>query len=552
MAKKMARKFILTVIAALLLVQAQTSYGAEAAADPDDPAQTPAYEKVIAHGGGAYKGYETTNSVEAVNNAIENGYKIIELDMDLSSDGKIIMLHDWDRTAEHYFGAAFSRKLSQKQFSNLTVHGRLEVLTFEKLAGILERHKDIRIITDTKGSNLELLSAIKEQYPQLTDRLIPQIYDYDQWSKVRELGFSDVILTIYAMADPDMDKIAAFAKEHGIYAVTMPDYFAERGYCSRLSGKGVKVYIHPVSSYEDAQQFFRLGAYGVYSGSLLPEEFDGVEKDCYLALSNPGGAAEKLTDEWIGSLKELKLYGQKPGDSVFFTLDRSGSRADDTALSALTPGKHRLTVNVFKGKTAGVALDYYLWKEADRYRVVHKKYEYRLDAIKKDKDFNTAICEAGVPEEAAAILAGSLISKQGEAVYYDNGSPESYMNGEELLTVQEGSYGKLLLPLSDTLKRLGATSVIMDKSRDVAIVYGGEKYRIMADSSIIRKGFITERLSFPVVLYLNKAMAGGEFYRFFTGRESIEKDGIMIILPTGAKLDKGMKEQLFKAAGKLY
>ena len=456
MTERTARKVILTVIATFLLAQAQTAYGIDAPADPVDPVQGPVYEKVIAHGGGAYMGYETTNSVEAINKAIESGYKIIELDMDLSSDNKIIMLHDWDRTAEHYFGTTFSRKLSQKQFSNLTVYGRFEVLTFEKLAEILEKDKDVRIVTDTKGDNIDLLSAIKEQYPKLTDRFIPQIYDYDQWSTVKDLGFSDVIFTMYAMADPDLQKLASFVKEHDIYAVAMPDYFAERGYCTQLSSKGIKVYIHPVSGYEDAQQYFKLGAYGIYSGSLLPEEFSGIEKDCYLTHSKPGGIAEKLTDEWIGSLKELKLNGQKPGDVVFYSLDQSDSRADDTALSALTPGKHQLTVTILAGKTVRGTLDYYLWKEADKYRVVHKKYEYRLDAIKQDKDFNAIISVAGIPEESAAIMEGSLIAKQGESVYYDNGNPESYMNGEELMTVQKGSYGKLLLPLSDTLKRLGA------------------------------------------------------------------------------------------------
>ena len=67
----------------------------------DDTAAANLYEKVIAHGGGAYKGYETTNSVEALNHSIRSGYKYIELDMDLSADDRIIMLHDWDRTAQH-------------------------------------------------------------------------------------------------------------------------------------------------------------------------------------------------------------------------------------------------------------------------------------------------------------------------------------------------------------------------------------------------------------------------------------------------------------------
>lgn len=546
----MARKVILTVITMFLFAQVQLAYAAD---EPPSPAQEPAYEKVIAHGGGSFRGYETTNSVEAVNNAIANGFKIIELDMDLSADNKIIMLHDWDRTARNYFGDTFPKKLTQSQFSRLTVYGRFEVLTFEKLAGILEKHKDIRIVTDTKGDNIQLLTAISEQYPKLEDRFIPQIYDYDQWSKVKDLGYTDVIFTMYAMADPDLKKLASFVKEHNIYAVTMPDYFAERGYCSKLSGKGIKVYIHPVSSYEDAQCFFKMGAYGVYSGSLLPEEFSGVEKDCYLTVSNPGGAAVKLADERIGSLKELKIKGQKPGETVFLSLDRSGSRADDSALEELSPGKHRLTVNILEGKTVKGTLDYFILKEADDCRVVHKKYEYRLDAVKQEKDFHTAISGESVSEEAAGILEHSLIAKLGESTYYFNGTPEIYRNGEELLAVQEEGGGELLLPLSDTINRLGASSVSMGGRRDITVVYHNEKYTIMANSNMVMKVYTRSvSLKYPVVLYLNKAMAPGDFFGLVTGREAIEKEGVMILLPEGVNPDKTMKEQLLKAAGKLY
>ena len=96
------------------------------------------YERVIAHGGGGYEGYETTNSVQAINNSIKNGYKIIELDMDFSSDDKIIMLHDWDKTIDYYIGTSFERKITESQLLNLSIHGKLEVMTFDKLTKILD------------------------------------------------------------------------------------------------------------------------------------------------------------------------------------------------------------------------------------------------------------------------------------------------------------------------------------------------------------------------------------------------------------------------------
>ncbi len=50
-------------VAALFLNQISFSFAEE---------NQDSYEKVIAHGGGAYKGYETSNSVDAVKTSIKN------------------------------------------------------------------------------------------------------------------------------------------------------------------------------------------------------------------------------------------------------------------------------------------------------------------------------------------------------------------------------------------------------------------------------------------------------------------------------------------------
>ncbi len=515
-------------------------------------AEDTVYEKVIAHGGGAFHGYETTNSVEALNQSIANGYKIIELDMELSADYKIIMLHDWDRTAVHYYGTSFSKKLSQSSFSRLSVHGVLEVLTFDKLAAILEKNPEIRIVSDTKGDNIELLTVIRDEYPKMLSRIIPQIYDYDQWSKVKELGYQDIIFTLYALDKPNAAELTSFAGEHELYAVTMPDYMASRGLLRQLSDAGIAVYVHPVADYHEAMGFLKQGASGVYSGSLLPEEFDGIEREYYLTVSWDGSAAVKLTDQRIDRWSELVLYGTKPHDSVAFHLNQVSSCAGDNDFAQLKPGKHVLTVEISENGERKGTLTYYLWKDKGKLRVVHKKYEYRIDGVGEEIDFHTVMQNESVRPEVAEILEHSLIAKEGGHIFYMNGIQEAYMNGEEYLTVQNGGFGRLLLPLGTSLLRLGAESVVMNGGKDISILYRQEKSMIMANTSIVRRGFLVTRLNMPVTLYLNKAMAGGEFYRCITGREYLEKDGKIVILPEGKKYNGAMKDELLAAAGKLF
>ncbi len=544
--KRYSAALRIAVITLILIITRITTASA-------DDLQENIYEKIIAHGGSTYHGYETTNSVEAINHAIQSGYKIIELDMELSSDKKIIMLHDWDRTAMHYYNTSFPKKISQKSFAKLSVHGKLEVLTFDKLAEILENNSDIRIVTDTKGNNLELLSIIKKEYPTLVKQIIPQIYDYDQWAIVKQMGYSDIIFTLYAMDDIEEEKLISFVKKNDIYAVTMPDYLVERGYCSSLSEQGIKVYVHTVSDYEDALQYMEQGSYGVYSGILLPEEFTGFEKDCYLAVRDDNGTVNKLTDDKIDSLTDLIIHGIKDDETAYFFIDGSDQSVDDVTLSGLSTGKHELKVKIFRDEIFRGDINYFIYKDGDKFRILHKKYEYRLDEAKEEKEFTSAMIDGKVPQEISDILKSSLIAKKGEYIFYLEGKPKCYMNGDDVFPVREGSFGKLLMPLSTTAQCLGADSVTMSRDNDISIINNNEKSMIMINSSLLRKGFARPvKMSMPVVLYLNKAMASGEFYKHLTGRNFIEKEDLIIFLPHKMKIASGMENSIINAANNLF
>ena len=221
-------------------------------------------------------------------------------------------------------------------------------------------------------------------------------------------------------------------------------------------------------------------------------------------------------------------------------------------LPQLTPGKHKLTVSIQKGTEPEGSLVYFLMKDANGLRIVHKKYEYRLDAVKQETNFDTVMQDENISKEIREILEHSLIAKEGDSSYYFEGDAKTFMNGEELIAVQKGSYGKLLLPLSQTLNELGADFVSMSSGKDITIVYNNEKSMIMAGSGIVRRGFMITRLNGQVVLYLNKTMAGGEFYQCITGRNWIEANGLIIILPDGETPDKASGTKLLDAATKLF
>ncbi len=76
------------------------------------PAQAAGYPRAIAHGCGAIQGDAVTNSQEAFEQTIANGFQYIEVDMAFTTDGQIAMIHDWESSASYYLGLGQNKAVS--------------------------------------------------------------------------------------------------------------------------------------------------------------------------------------------------------------------------------------------------------------------------------------------------------------------------------------------------------------------------------------------------------------------------------------------------------
>src|SRR5690606_19320291 len=72
---------------------------------------------LVAHAGGAIYGFKLTNSLEALEESYENGFKLIEMDFEWTSDGKVVAIHDWGPMVERLFMTE-ERVLSHEEFKN--------------------------------------------------------------------------------------------------------------------------------------------------------------------------------------------------------------------------------------------------------------------------------------------------------------------------------------------------------------------------------------------------------------------------------------------------
>lgn len=539
-------------------------------------------DRLIAHGGASVDGYQTSNSAEAVMHAADSGFKLIELDFNMTSDDRVVLVHDWDATTTYYYQEHFDGPISHADFTNRLSYGRFHTMGIENLIAILDKSDSFKIVTDAKEANMRVLESIARDYPDYLDRFIPQIYGYEQYEKVKEWGYDEIILTLYQMPFPiDAQKIVRFYNEKNLYAITIVD----EGYMQRvvkaLLEKDVKIYRHPVSNYERYEKLLEEGNYGVYTSSLTPEEIVGPNAGYYITMPDEDDPEKtvKLTDyavkgDTVEEVVALQVHGLGPSEYRIYYIGDDGVRMTNQGLDQLPYGKVHMPVEIwevdkrFVGHFTGRTLDYYIWKDENGVRILDSKYEYRADlrkVIPKMEDFSgKAEVDPRGFEKLTNILKRSFVAKAGEYYYYNEGKSGSFLLESEFFYAAFGpskpdtegvqSSTEVYLPVAEAAKSLGASKVGMNDEEEIFI----EIPKGILESSH-NQNYKADRNKYPYMPFLQKTLISGNSLGSIFERDVLEGEesssGIIIILPRDISAsdltDKEIK-RLLTIAARLY
>jgi len=200
--------------------------------------------------------------------SLHSGFRLIETDLEWTSDGHIVLIHDWDGTFKRIFKKE-PHVCTLDEFMNLRQEG-ITQMSLEDLMHWLFVLPGTTVITDVKRDNLKALQYISAQFKDLRRQIIPQIYEFGEYDKVVEAGYADIVLTLY-MSDYSDEKILEFARSHRLFAVTMPVERARGNLPRRLNELGVFVYAHTVNDYNLERELSDNGVNGFYTDYLNPK-----------------------------------------------------------------------------------------------------------------------------------------------------------------------------------------------------------------------------------------------------------------------------------------
>lgn len=144
--------------------------------------------------------------------------------------------------------------------------------TVESLAEWMKKNKKAVIITDVKKDNLKALHIIKEHLPDYPNRVIPQIYNPENYTTVKKMGFRQVIWTLYKYVSTITQLAQKASTLEGPIAITMPSKPHGKTRLPQLIKEmNMPTYVHTINSEQELRYFQEKGVTEIYTDFLPPE-----------------------------------------------------------------------------------------------------------------------------------------------------------------------------------------------------------------------------------------------------------------------------------------
>lgn len=226
-------------------------------------------EKAIMHAGGEINGMTYTNMKEALDKSYQAGKRILEMDFVLSKEKYPVNMHSWEGFVTNFFGVTYEPKktFTKSEFDSFKSRHGYTQMDIAKVLEWLRNHPDAKIITDVKEDNLKVLKQISLMDPYNIDRVIPQIYKFEEYEKVKEFGFKNIVLTLY-LSNYSAEQLIDFAKNNHLFGITMSLNKYQSGLGKKLIDEGIDVFVHTINNLEKANLLINEGVKRVYTDTL--------------------------------------------------------------------------------------------------------------------------------------------------------------------------------------------------------------------------------------------------------------------------------------------
>lgn len=258
------------------------------------------YEKyhIIAHSGGGIGGYTYANCIEGWQSAYERGVRIYDADINMTSDGVLVLRHDWSDNLETSDVSMSESEISidvngihhkideriptYAEFIDTKVYSKYTPMDLNSVISFMLEHEDVFVSIDTKTpeSLRKLVDYFCEtNHEELLKRVITNTYTFEGYFEIMDVyPFENVVMRQYYWCMNDWQEVAEFCTEHNIHVVNVSANLHDDVGIHILKDAGLYVYYAVVDYISDMKIMQESGGNGIISNWLGEEDWNYANK----------------------------------------------------------------------------------------------------------------------------------------------------------------------------------------------------------------------------------------------------------------------------------
>ena len=208
------------------------------------------------------KGYEPENTLISFQKALDMQVDGIELDVHLSADGEVIVIHDEtiNRTTN---GNGLINTLSSRELKQFRINEHHEIPLLSEVFELVDKNCFINIELksyETADKVVELIEKYVSEKDWSYSHFLVSSFD---WNALQQVRFLNDEIQIGVLTETDLDLALAFAKF--IQAKSIHPYFhmLTEENVSRIQSKGLQVFAWTVNEREDIEKIINCKVNGI-------------------------------------------------------------------------------------------------------------------------------------------------------------------------------------------------------------------------------------------------------------------------------------------------
>ncbi|MCW2120470.1 glycerophosphodiester phosphodiesterase [Flavobacterium sp. 7A] len=210
------------------------------------------------------RGYEPENTILSFQKALDLGVNGIELDVHLSSDGILVVIHDEtvDRTTN---GKGWVAKMTLQQLQQFRIEKEQYIPRLDEVLEVINRKCFVNIELKGRGTAKPVVDMIQHYITinkwNYTDFIVSSF----EWEMLLEITILDSKIPIAVLTETTIEEALAFAKKIKAKAINPGFQLVEVGTTKHLQQQGFLVFPWTVNTVNDLQALQNYGVDGIIS-----------------------------------------------------------------------------------------------------------------------------------------------------------------------------------------------------------------------------------------------------------------------------------------------